>query len=60
MFNLNNTKQAQMFGNSDNIWNDNYWSDYKGVDNDKEGIGNTPYQIRVDVDDKHPYMQKDE
>ena len=32
MFNLNNTKQAQMFGNSGNIWNGNYWSDYKGVD----------------------------
>ena len=35
MLNLNNTKQAQMFGNFGNfgnIWNGNYWSDYKGVD----------------------------
>ena len=55
---INNIRQAEVFGDSGNVWDGNYWSDYDGMDNDNDGIGDTPYQIKRDVEDKHPYMQK--
>jgi parallel beta-helix repeat protein len=45
-------------GASKNTWNHgsegNYWSDYKGTDSDKDGIGDTPYVIDADNTDRYP------
>jgi len=59
----NNTQQVdiQWLGYA-NIWDDgypsggNYWSDYTGVDDDGDGIGDTPYIIDSDNTDRYPLM----
>jgi len=33
-----------------NIWQDNYWSDYEGFDQDQDGVGDTPYELYVYAD----------
>ena len=52
-------------GSDVNIWysverrEDNYWSDYEGVDSDEDGIGNTPYRISQFplIEDLYPSMR---
>ena len=65
--NFNNT--YQVLSDSENVWDDgnqgNYWSDYTGVDKfsgpyqnetGSDGIGDTPFVIDVNNQDKHPLM----
>ncbi|MEO5336300.1 MAG: nitrous oxide reductase family maturation protein NosD [Magnetospirillum sp. WYHS-4] len=33
-----------------NLWDGNYWDDYQGFDRDGDGIGDTPYELRVYAD----------
>jgi parallel beta-helix repeat protein len=65
---INNTVQVQDVAvNSSywkiysfNVWDNgsqgNYWSDYKGNDTDKNGIGDTPYIIDENNQDRYPFM----
>ena len=38
----------------------NYWDDYKGIDTDGNGIGDSPYTINGKNVDKHPLMEPTE
>jgi parallel beta-helix repeat protein len=55
---INNGKQASVVSpNSwDNGFEGNYWSDYLGVDQDKDGIGDTPYLLSKNNTDNYPLM----
>jgi len=44
--------------NWDNGLEGNYWSFYRGVDADQDGIGDTPYMVGEDNFDNHPLMGK--
>ena len=33
-----------------NIWEGNHWSDYEGFDQDRDGVGDTPYELYVYAD----------
>ncbi|HID73595.1 MAG TPA: hypothetical protein EYP43_00940, partial [Thermoplasmata archaeon] len=64
-FEWNGGLQAQAFdkdGGAD--WSNgtvgNYWSDYTGSDDDRDGIGDTPYHLDTDTDvvDPHPVMER--
>lgn len=55
---LENWQQVSTRGESrsEAVWNENYWSDYIGVDPDRTGFGSVPYKTRNLVDsitDKH-------
>ena len=56
---VNNAQQVQT-ANSVNIWNiqssGNYWSNYPRVDNDKNGIVDTPYIIDDNNKDEYPLI----
>lgn len=46
-----------------NVWDNgypsggNYWSDYEGIDENDDGIGDTPYFIYTDNQDDYPLME---
>ena len=45
--------------NWDNSTTGNYWSDYNGTDNNRDGIGDTPYVIYENNQDNYPFMNPD-
>lgn len=59
--NFKNVNQVYLV-NSSNVWDDgypsggNYWSDYTGVDDDHDGIGDTPYIMDAYNRDNYPIM----
>jgi len=60
---IDNTVQASSAGGYPNRWDDgyisggNYWSDYTGTDTDGDGIGDVPYIIDADNEDRYPLME---
>jgi hypothetical protein len=58
----NNQIQVNCTGSGSDVWSDgapmkgNYWSDYKGVDANGDGVGDTPYTINADNKDNYPLM----
>ena len=49
-------------GGNNNTWDDkgkgNYWSDYQGLDNNGDGIGDTPYSIFPNGQDRFPLIKE--
>ncbi len=58
---INNSQNVRVDApNQTNYWDNekagNYWSDYKGTDNNNDGIGDTPYIINVNNIDNYPLI----
>ncbi len=58
---INNTLQAHNYpSNCGSMWDDrvegNYWSDYTGVDHNRDGISDTAYVVDVNNQDNSPLM----
>jgi parallel beta-helix repeat protein len=59
---INNTIQAYFYEPNSNSWDNgypsggNYWSNYTGVDINSDGIGDTPYVIDFNNQDRYPLM----
>jgi parallel beta-helix repeat protein len=63
---INNTDQVYIIGSPHcvNSWDKdvpsggNYWSDYNGVDSNGDGLGDTPYIIDADNQDRYPLINR--
>jgi hypothetical protein len=57
---LNNKKQASLYGDAVNYWNNgaigNFWSDYGGIDGNGDGVGDSPYAVDALNVDHYPLM----
>jgi len=57
---INNTQNA--FDSGGNTWDNgypsggNYWDDYTGNDSNGDGIGDSPYKIYENNEDRYPFM----
>lgn len=58
---VNNGKQVLNGNVSANFWDNgvrgNYWSDYEGIDANGDGIGDTPYAIDANNEDRYPLIK---
>jgi nitrous oxidase accessory protein NosD len=56
----NNTLDIEQWGNA-TTWDNgnigNYWDKYIGIDNNDDGIGDTPYIINENNQDNYPLME---
>lgn len=59
---FNNSIQVSLHNSYNNNWDNgfegNYWSDYRGSDTDDDAIGDEPYSIDENNEDKHPLMAR--
>jgi len=59
---IDNTVQVYLTGDEINYWSyhekGNYWSDYTGVDENGDGIGEIPYEINEKNKDYYPFARK--
>jgi hypothetical protein len=46
-----------VYNNWDNGTHGNFWDDYEGEDNDENGIGDKPYNISSNNQDRYPLME---
>ena len=57
---MNNQNQTSMIESFNNTWSNslegNYWSNYKGKDENQDGKGDNPYKIDVNNQDNYPLM----
>ena len=55
---VNNTNQVEIIESYNSAWDNsgNYWSNYNGTDLNRDGIGDTPYDIDANNRDGYPLM----
>jgi len=57
---LHSAKPAWSYGNSSNSWDNgaegNFWDSYLGTDLNRDGVGDTPFEIDENNLDNHPLM----
>ena len=60
---IDNVKQVELLYNPSIVWDDgypsggNYWTDYTGVDANRDDIGDTSYTIDANNRDRYPLMR---